>query len=62
MGKSALAAALAWPKVAEGIVSVGFVQAIALFTEATTPQELARAVGKQLVRLPGFHKAQQAFA
>jgi hypothetical protein len=62
-GKSALAAALAWPKVAEAIVPAGFVQAIALFTEATTPQELARAVGAQLARaVNGFQEAQQAFA
>jgi len=62
-GKSALAAALAWPKVAEAIVPAGFVQAIALFTEATTPQELARAVGAQLARaVKGFQDAQQAFA
>jgi hypothetical protein len=62
-GKSALATAMAWRKATEAIVPVGFVQAIALFTEATTPQELARAVGEQLVRaVPGFQKAQHAFA
>ena len=54
---------MAWPKVSEPIVPAGFVQAIALFTEATTPQELARAVGEQLARaVPGFQEAQQAFA
>lgn len=53
-GKSALAAALAWPKVAEGIVPAGFVQAIVLLTEATTPQELARVLTEQLARaVPG---------
>ena len=40
----------------------GFVQAIALLTEATTPQELARLLGEQLARsVPGFREAQQAF-
>jgi NACHT domain len=62
-GKSALAAALAWPEFAARIVPARFVQAIALFTEATTPQELARAVGDQLARaVPGFHEAQKEFA
>ncbi len=56
-GKSALAAAMAWPKVSEPIVPARFVQAIALFTEATTPQELARAVRDQLARVPGFQEA-----
>lgn len=42
-GKSALAAALAWSKAAQGIVPAAFVHAIALLTEATTPQEVARA-------------------
>jgi KaiC/GvpD/RAD55 family RecA-like ATPase len=50
-GKSALAAAMAWPKVSEPMVPAEFVQAIALFTEATTPLELARAVGEQLARV-----------
>jgi len=63
MGKSALAAALAWPKVAKGIVPAGFVKAIALLTEATTPQEIARTFTEQLARaIPGFREAQQAFA
>jgi hypothetical protein len=63
VGKSALAAAVAWPKVSEPIVPTGFVQAIALFNEATTPQALARAVGEQLARgVPGFQETQQAFA
>jgi NACHT domain/Tetratricopeptide repeat/Caspase domain len=62
-GKSALAAALAWPKVAQGMVPAGFVHAIALLTEATTPQELARTLTKQLARsVTGFHEAQQSFA
>ncbi len=61
-GKSALAAALAWPKVAEAVVPSGFVQAVALFTEATTPQELARAVSEQLLAVKGFREAQKAFA
>jgi hypothetical protein len=60
-GKSALAAAMAWPKVSEPIVPARFVQAIALFTEATTPQELARAVRDQLARVPGFQEAHQTF-
>jgi Tetratricopeptide repeat/NACHT domain len=61
-GKSALAAALAWPEVAAGIVPTGFVQAIALLTEATTPQELARVVGDQLARaVADFRGAKQAF-
>ena len=62
-GKSALAAALAWPAVAEGIVPAGFVQAIAFLTEATTSQELARILAEQLARsVPRFREAQQAFA
>jgi hypothetical protein len=62
-GKSALSAALAWPKVAGAIVPGGFVQAVALLTEATTPQELARAVGAQLARaVEGFKEVQQALA
>ncbi len=60
-GKSALVAALAWPKVAEGAVPAGFVQALALFTEAATPQELARTLDLQLARsVKGFREAQQA--
>jgi Tetratricopeptide repeat/Caspase domain len=62
-GKSALAAALAWPKVAEEDVPAGFVQAIVLFTEATTSQGLAWELGRQLARaIPGFRQAQQIFA
>lgn len=62
-GKSALAAALSWPKVAQGIVPAGFVQAIALLTEATTPRELARILTEQLTRsVTGFREAQQSFA
>ncbi|PTR09165.1 tetratricopeptide repeat protein [Nitrosospira sp. Nsp5] len=61
-GKSALAAALAWPKAAQGAVPAGFVHAIALLNEATTPRELARTLTEQLVRsVPGFREAQQAF-
>jgi hypothetical protein len=44
-GKSALAAAL---EGAEGMVPAGFVQAIALIDEATTPHELARAQGSTM--------------
>ncbi|MFO1096863.1 MAG: caspase family protein [Xanthobacteraceae bacterium] len=62
-GKSAFSAALAWPKITESIVPTGFVQAIHFLTEATTPQELARSVGKQLARaVPGFEEAQLALA
>jgi hypothetical protein len=61
-GKSALVSALAWPKVAEGMVPAGFAQAVALITEATMPQELARTLTHQLTRVPGFRGAQQAFA
>jgi NACHT domain/Tetratricopeptide repeat len=61
-GKSALAAALAWPEVAGGSVPAGFVQAVAFLTEATTAQELARILAEQLVRsVPRFQDAQQAF-
>jgi hypothetical protein len=57
-----LAAALAWPTVAHGVVPPGFVQAIALFTEGTTPQALARELGAQLARsVPGFREAQHRF-
>ena len=61
-GKSALAAALAWPPAAAGVVPAGFVQAIALLTEATTPQELARTLSEQLIRaLPEFRETQSRF-
>jgi hypothetical protein len=61
-GKSALAAALAWPKVTGGTVPAGFVQAVAFLTEATTAQELARILAEQLARsVPRFREAQQAF-
>lgn len=43
-----------------GIAPAGFVQAIVLLNEATTPQGLARALGEQLARsVPGFGEAQQ---
>ena len=62
-GKSALAAALAWPDVAGGSVPAGFVQAVAFLTEATTSQELARILAEQLARsVSRFREAQQAFA
>lgn len=62
-GKSALAATLAWPKVAQGNVPARFVHAIALLTEATTPRELARILTEQLARSArGFREAQQSFA
>jgi hypothetical protein len=62
-GKSALAAALAWPEVAGGAVPAGFVQAVAFLTEATTAQELARILAEQLARsVPQFREARQAFA
>jgi hypothetical protein len=61
-GKSALAAALTSPKVAQHVVPAGFVNAIALLTEATTPQELARDISRQFARaVPGFGEAQQRF-
>jgi hypothetical protein len=61
-GKSALAAALAWPEVAAGAVPAGFVQAVAFLTEATTVQELARMLAEQLARsVPRFREAQRAF-
>jgi hypothetical protein len=60
-GKSAQAAALSWPKVADGIVPARFVQAIALIDEATTPHELSRTLTHQLARVPGFPKVQKAF-
>jgi hypothetical protein len=37
---------VASPKVAPGIVPAEFAHAIALLTEATTPQELARDISK----------------
>ena len=62
-GKSALMAALAWSNAAKGYVPAGFVHAIALLTEATTPRELARSLTEQLARsVKGFQKAQQSFA
>ncbi len=62
-GKSALAAVLAWPSIARGYVPAGFVHAIALLTEATTPRELARSLTEQLARsVRGFREAQQSFA
>ncbi|SEK65570.1 tetratricopeptide repeat protein [Nitrosovibrio tenuis] len=61
-GKSALAAALAWPNAAKGQVPAGFVHAIALLTEATTPRELAKTLTEQLARsVKGFKNAQQSF-
>jgi NACHT domain len=61
-GKSALAAALAWPKLVEGTVPVGFAHAVALLNEATTPQELSRVLTEQLARsVPGFGEAQAHF-
>ena len=62
-GKSALAAALAWPRVAQGSVPAGFVHAIALLTEATTPPAIAYTLTKQLARsISGFREAHQSFA
>ncbi|MDH3459709.1 MAG: tetratricopeptide repeat protein [Burkholderiaceae bacterium] len=62
-GKSALTAALGWPKVAGGMVEPGFVHAIFMLNEATTPHELARVLAAQLARaVPGFAAAQQSFA
>ena len=62
-GKSALAAALAWPCVADAMVPARFIHAIALLTEATTPHGLARTLTDQLGRsLPGFSDAQSTFA
>jgi tetratricopeptide (TPR) repeat protein len=62
MGKSALAAALAWPEKAPQMVSTGFVQAIMLLNEAQTPQEIARLLNQQLCRsVAGFQAAQREF-
>jgi tetratricopeptide (TPR) repeat protein len=62
MGKSALAAALAWPEKAPQMVSTGFVQAIVLLNEAQTPQEIARLLSQQLCRsVVGFEAAQSEF-
>jgi len=61
-GKSAIAAVLAWPNAVKGLIPAGFVQAIALLTEATTPRELARSLTEQLARsVKGFREAQQSF-
>jgi hypothetical protein len=61
-GKSALAAALGWPKVTEGIVPARFVQAIAFIDEASTPYRLASTITQQLARsVPGFSAAHEAF-
>ncbi|MGH8234645.1 MAG: tetratricopeptide repeat protein [Rhodanobacteraceae bacterium] len=61
-GKSALAAALAWPAATEGLVDPCFVQAIFILNEATTPTELARVLAAQLAHaVPGFSAAQQSF-
>jgi hypothetical protein len=62
IGKSALAAALAWPEKAPQMVSTGFVQAIVLLNEAQTPQEIARLLSQQLCRsVAGFEAAQSEF-
>jgi hypothetical protein len=62
MGKSALAAALAWPEKAPQMVPTGFVQALVLLNEAQTPQEIARLLSQQLCRsLAGFQDAQRDF-
>lgn len=61
-GKSALAAALAWPKVSEGMVPANFVHAIALIDEATTPHELARTLTHQLARCGIFPSARSVQA
>lgn len=59
MGKSALAAALAWPEKVPQMVTTGFVQAIVLLNEASTPQEIARLLSQQLCRsVFGFEAAQ----
>jgi hypothetical protein len=61
-GKSALAAALGWSKVTQGIVPARFVQAIALIDEASTPHKLASTITQQLARsVPGFSAAQEVF-
>ncbi len=62
MGKSALAAALAWPEKAPEMDLTGFVQAIVLLNEAQSPQEIARILSQQLERsVAGFHAAQLAY-
>jgi tetratricopeptide (TPR) repeat protein len=62
MGKSALAAALAWPEKAPQMLTTGFVQAIVLLNEAQTPQEIARLLSQQLCRsVAGFQTAQREF-
>lgn len=62
MGKSALAAALAWPEKAPTMVPSAFVQAIVFLNEAQTPQEIARILRKQLCRsLIGFNAALSEF-
>jgi hypothetical protein len=62
MGKSALAAALAWPEKAPQIVTTGFVQAIVLLNEAQAPQEIARLLSQQLCRsVVGFEAAKSEF-
>jgi tetratricopeptide (TPR) repeat protein len=62
MGKSALAAALAWPEKAPTMVPSAFVQAIVFLNEAQTPQEIARILSKQLCRsLIGFNAALSEF-
>jgi tetratricopeptide (TPR) repeat protein len=61
-GKSALAAALACPEVTQCMVPEDFVQAVAFLSEATTPQELATELAKQLQdAVPEFALAQAAF-
>jgi hypothetical protein len=61
-GKSALAAAMAWPRVTEGIVPSGFVQGIVLLNEATTPRALATSLAAQLTHsVPEFLMARAAF-
>jgi hypothetical protein len=61
-GKSALAATLAWPKIAKEIVPVGFAHAVAFLTEAIMPLEFAHIITEQLARsVPGFRKAQEDF-
>jgi hypothetical protein len=62
-GKSALAAALAWPSASSGMVPHNFVQGVVILSEATTPHELARILSQQLKRaVAGFEDAQIAFS
>lgn len=61
-GKSSIAAAMARPEVAEGLVPDGLVHAVAFFAEDTTSAQLADRLARQLTTsVPDFERARAEF-